>query len=52
MKYLTEKDRYLIEKSLQQKIPVKKIADEVTAYTAGEDGVGRYLLDRLHLEGE
>lgn len=32
--------------------PVKKIADEVTAYTAGEDGVGRYLLDRLHLEGE
>lgn len=27
MKYLTEKDRYLIEKSLQQKIPVKKIAE-------------------------
>ena len=29
MKYLTEKDRYLIEKSLQQKIPVKKIAEMI-----------------------
>lgn len=29
MRYLTEKDRYLIEKSLQQKIPVKKIAEMI-----------------------
>lgn len=29
MKYLTEKDRYLIEKSLKQKIPVKKIAEMI-----------------------
>ena len=29
MKYLTEKDRYLIEKSLKQNIPVKKIAEMI-----------------------
>lgn len=29
MKYLTEKDRYLIEKSLKQKIPVKEIAEMI-----------------------
>lgn len=29
MRYLTEKDRYLIEKSLQQKIPVKQIAEMI-----------------------
>ena len=32
--------------------PVKRIADEITAFTAAEDGVGRYLFDTLHLEGE
>ena len=29
MKYLTEKDRYLIEKLLQKKAPVVKIADTI-----------------------
>ena len=32
--------------------PVKRIADKITAFTATEDGVGRYLFDTLHLEGE
>lgn len=32
--------------------PVKRIADKITAFMATEDGVGRYLFDTLHLEGE